>query len=70
MAKRAPDIQEQLRQAILNAGVSRYRLARVTGISDGLLSNFVNRRRSMTLNTAARLAKALGLELRPKGKKG
>ena len=42
----------------------------IPGVSEGALSNFVNRHRSLTLTTAAKLAKALGLELRPTGKKG
>ena len=64
MARKAPDIEKQLREAILASGVSRYRLAKTTGVSDGVLCNFVNGHRSLTLRTAAKLAKALGLELR------
>ena len=67
---RKPDLEEQLRQAILNSGMSRYRLSKLTGVADAVLCNFVNRKRSITMTTAAKLAKALGLELRPKGKKG
>jgi plasmid maintenance system antidote protein VapI len=70
MGKKAQDIEEELRQAIVNAEISRYRLSRLTGVSDGLLCNFVNRKRSITMITAAKLAKALGLELRPTRKKG
>ena len=64
MARRAPDIEEQLREAILTSGLSRYRLSKLTGVSDGVLCNFVNGHRSLTLRTAAKLTKALGLELR------
>ena len=67
---RTKDIEEQLRQAILNADISRYRLSQLTGVSEGVLSNFVNGHRSLVLTTAAKLAKALGLEIRPTGKKG
>ena len=70
MGKRLSDIEQQLRKAIRQSGMSRYRLSKLTGVSDGVLSNFVNRKRSLTLKTAAKLAKALGLELRPKNKKG
>jgi len=34
------DIEKQLRQAILHSGMSRYRLAKLTGVSDGLLANY------------------------------
>ena len=65
---KTPDIQEQLRQAILDADVTRYRLSKMTGVEQGILSRFVNRERSITLDTAAKLAAALGLELTPTGK--
>ncbi len=64
MARKSPDIEEQLRRAILNSGMSRYRLSKITGVSDGVLANFVNRKRSLTLTTAVKLAKVLRLELR------
>ena len=64
MARRNRDIEEQLRKAILQSGMSRYRLGQLTGVDKAVLSNFVNRKRSVTLTTAGKLAKALGLELR------
>ena len=66
------DIEEQLRQAILNAPISRADIARQTGVAEAVLSNFVNRKRSVTMTTAAKLAKALRLELMPgrRAKKG
>ena len=65
MVDERPDIQEQLRQAILAGTMTRYRLAKLTGLSQGLLSLFVNSKRSMTLDTAAKVATVLGLEFRP-----
>jgi plasmid maintenance system antidote protein VapI len=59
------DIEEQLRQEIIGAAISRYRLAKLSGVSEGVISNFVNRRRTMTMVTGARCAAILGLELRP-----
>jgi len=59
-------MQETLRRAIVNAGISRYRLSALSGVSQAAISLFVNRRRpTMTLDTAAKLAAVLGLELRP-----
>ena len=70
MARKRPDIEEELRQAIINSGISRYRLSKLTGVNDAVLCNFVNRKRSVTMTTAAKLAKELGLSLRPDKKKG
>ena len=64
MAKRLPDIEEQLRQAIITSSMSRYRLSQLTGVDKAVLSNFVNRKRSLTLTTAKKLAKVLRLALR------
>jgi plasmid maintenance system antidote protein VapI len=63
--KARADIQEQLRQAILHAEVSRYRLAKLSGVSEAVISTFVNRKRSATMDTAAKLAAVLDLELTP-----
>ena len=72
MGKKPQNIEEQLRRAILDGEMSRYRLAQLTGVAEAVLSNFVNRKRSITLTTAAKLAEALGLELgaNDKDKKG
>ena len=66
MGRATPNIERQLRQAIKTCGVSRYRLSKLSGVSDAVLSHFVNCKRSVTLTTAAKLAKALRLELRSK----
>ena len=68
MARFSGDIEEQFRQAVLNSGMSRYRLSKMTGVAEAVLSNFVNGHRSLTLTTAAKLAKVLDLELRPRKK--
>ena len=68
MAKTIRNIETQLRQAIIKSGMSRYRLSKLTGVDDAVLCNFVNRKRSITMTTAAKLAKALELELRSKRK--
>ena len=63
--KAKTDIQEQLRQAILNAEISRYRLAKLSGVTQAVISTFVNYKRSATMDTAAKLAAVLELELTP-----
>ena len=53
-----------MRKAILAGEMSRYRLAKVAGVSEAALSLFVNHHRTLTLTSAAKVAKALGLALR------
>jgi transcriptional regulator with XRE-family HTH domain len=71
--KAKSDIEKQLRTAMLSGPMSMYRLAKISGISKGVISRFVNHHRGLALTTAAKLAAVLGLELRPmqrpKGKK-
>ena len=57
------DIEEQLRDAILNCGMSRHKLSQISGVATSQLCFFVNRERSLTMTSAAKVAKTLGLEL-------
>lgn len=62
----AEPISDALRQAIMESGVSRYAIAQATGVSESVLSRFVNRERdTIQLTTADALARFLSLELRP-----
>jgi len=63
------DIEKQLKQAIEKSKMSRYQIAKEAGLSEAQLSYFVNGHRTLTLPAAAKLAKVLGLELRPTNKK-
>ncbi|NIP22277.1 MAG: helix-turn-helix domain-containing protein [Phycisphaerae bacterium] len=59
-----------MKQALIESKVSRYRIAKESGLTESQLSYFVNGKRTLTLPTAAKLAKVLGLELvEKKGKK-
>jgi len=62
-------IEEQLRQAVLGAGMSRRTLAGIAGLDGAQLSYFVRGRRSLTLRSAAGIAQVLGLELVSKKKR-
>ncbi len=62
---KGPDLEEQMKRAIEAAGFSRYVLAKRSGVSEGVLSNFMTGRRTITLETAAKLADVLEIELRP-----
>jgi plasmid maintenance system antidote protein VapI len=52
-----------LRDAVHNSGRTAYAVARAAGVSQAVLSRFLNCRRGITLDTADRLAQALGLQL-------
>jgi transcriptional regulator with XRE-family HTH domain len=56
-------ISEQLRGAILDRGLTAYRLGRETGIDPGLIQRFINGDRDIRMKTADALAEALGLRL-------
>ncbi|MBL1216308.1 MAG: XRE family transcriptional regulator [Planctomycetes bacterium] len=65
-------IEETLIAAIESSGQSRYKIAQGSGVSEGVLSRFVNRQRSITIETAERLAAYLELtiDIHPAGKSG
>ncbi|MHC4264449.1 MAG: helix-turn-helix domain-containing protein [Planctomycetota bacterium] len=62
------DIEKQLKQAIMRSKMSRYRIAKESGLTESQLSYFVNGKRTLTLPAVAKLAKVLKLELKPKKK--
>ena len=59
----AATITERLRGAIESAGVTRYRIAKETGVSEAALSRFVHGKQGLDLSSADKLAAYLGLEL-------
>jgi plasmid maintenance system antidote protein VapI len=59
------DIEMQLREAIVGSGMSGYEIAKRAGVRNSQLSLFINKQRSLTLTSAAKIARVLGLELRP-----
>ena len=71
-AKRKP-VSDQLRDEILNAEISRYRLAKETGLSEAALSRFVNGVCNLSLGSINKVSEVLGLEItkqKPKKRKG
>lgn len=58
---------EQLRAVIQRAGkqgISRYRLAKLAGVTEGQLSRLMNQKRDVRLSTAERIVEALGGEIK------
>lgn len=74
MATRKP-LSKQLKDAILNADVSRYRIAQETGITEAALSRFVNGVAGLSLDSIDTIGEYLGLEIttrkqKPRTRKG
>jgi transcriptional regulator with XRE-family HTH domain len=63
-----PNLDQQLRQAIRESGLSLNALGRRAGIDHGRLSRYVRGERDLTLAAVTKLCEALGLQLaRPVG---
>lgn len=66
-------ISEQLRRAVSESHLSRYRIAKETGLSQSLLSRFVSGDRGLSLDAIDKLGTLLGFRLvlhrAPKGGK-
>jgi len=61
-------ILERLRKAIKASGKTRYRIAKESGIAQSQLSRLMSRQRGLSIESLAKLADCLGLEIttRPK----
>lgn len=68
MPNKRPTITEQIRQAILDCGESRYSISKQTEISEPVLSRFVSGERGMSLKALDKLCEHLKLEVRKRGK--
>ena len=61
--KQSKKLTDQLRQTIDNCGVTRYRIAKETGISESTLSKFCLGQRGISMDALDRLGEYLGLEI-------
>ena len=71
--KRTILVSDQLRQAIDDSGLTRYRIAKETGISESTLAHFYNGYRGLSMNALNALGEFLDLKIvmgRKPGKKG
>jgi transcriptional regulator with XRE-family HTH domain len=63
MAKKSSPLTDQLRQAIAESGVSRYQIAKDTGVSQSTLALFVNGKRGLSMEALDAIGQYLGLTL-------
>jgi len=61
------DIENQLKQAIIESGLSRYEISKLSGVAASQLCYFVNGHRTLRLDSAAKVAQVLNLELTKRG---
>jgi len=61
--KRSSKMTDQLRQAIDDSGLTRYRIAQDTGIDESALAKFYNGRRGLSLDHIDQLWEYLGLTI-------
>lgn len=72
--KRTKQLTDQLRQAIDDCGLTRYEIARQTGIDESALAKFYNGHRGLSMEALNALGEFLqltihlGREPKPKGK--
>jgi transcriptional regulator with XRE-family HTH domain len=68
-SSRVRTFSDQLRRAINNCGMTRYQIAKRTGISEATLSRFMSGQRGLTLKAVDTLAVLLAWKLERKGRK-
>ena len=61
---------DTLRQAMERSGLTRYQISQETGIAESVLSRFASGERTLSGQNIDKLADYLGLELKPKRRKG
>jgi transcriptional regulator with XRE-family HTH domain len=62
--KRSKLLTEQLRQAIDDSGLTRYRIAKETGISESALAQFYNGHRGLSMEALNALGEFLQLKIK------
>ncbi len=62
------NFESQLKHALEETSVTRYKLSKLTGLAQSQLSYFLSGKRSLSLDAASKLASALGFELIQTGK--
>lgn len=72
--KRSNLLTDQLRQAIDDSGLTRYQIARATGINESALAKFYNGQRGISMQALNALGEYLDLKItlgrKPSPKKG
>jgi hypothetical protein len=70
MAKKLPKISDQVRQAIRDSGISRYRLSQLAEIDESHLAKFFNGTRALGQDSLDRPGRVLNLRIISERKPG
>jgi len=61
--KQAKRLSDEIRAAIVNCGISRYRISKETGIDPAALCRFMQGKVGLTTDTLDKLAECIGLRI-------
>lgn len=61
--KRRIHLSDQIRRAVAASGLTRYRISKITGIDQAVLSRFMAGKVGLSMSALDRLAEALELEV-------
>ena len=67
--RRSNLLTDQLRQAIDDSGLTRYRIAKETGISESTMSNFISGKAGLSMEILDRVTTFLRIDLTEPGNK-
>jgi hypothetical protein len=65
---RKQQLSDQLRQAVLKCGKTRYRIGVETGIAHSIISRFINHGAGMSLANVDKLCECIGVRIVPDAK--
>lgn len=63
MTKKQKQFSDEIRAAVENCGMSRYRIAKITGIDAAVLCRFVQGQVGLSMDTLDKLAECIGLHI-------
>ena len=69
LSMKRKSIVKTLREAIESSDLNITQIGELSGVDKAQISRFVNEKRTLTLESAERIAEALGLELKAKKKR-
>lgn len=63
------ELVDALKRAIIDSGLTHYRIAKDAGVTPDVIDRFVRGERDLRLETAGKIAAVLGMTLKPRGRK-
>lgn len=63
------ELVDALKRAIIDSGLTHYRIAKDAGVTPDVIDRFVRGERDLRLETAGKIAAVLGMALKPRGRK-